>query len=104
MQVAEVPVIHQSEHVRSVRELESKAMQQLKEFLHSKDQEHSGEPLDLSSLLAHLLPEERVVDPDEIWDEELLLTAVASDLQARADDQEAALADVGPVAAARLTL
>jgi Intraflagellar transport protein 43 len=101
MQMAEVPVVHQSEHVRSVRELESKSMQQLKEFLRSKDLEHSGEPLDLSILLAYLLPEDRVVDPDEVWDEELLLTAVASDLQVRADAQEAALADVRPVATER---
>jgi Intraflagellar transport protein 43 len=94
VQVAEVPVIHQSEHVRSVRELESRSMQKLKDFLLSKDEEHGGEPLDLSILLAHLLPEDRVMEPEEVWDEDLLLTEVASELQQRSDDQEAALADV----------
>lgn len=66
-------------------------MQQLKEFLRRKDEEHGGEPLDLSMLLAHVLPYEVVQEPADAWNEDRLLTEVASELQQRRDDRGGSL-------------
>lgn len=100
LQVAEAPKEHQLQHLQGLKELESENMQRLRRHINSKTREgaHVQPRLDgdaslgLNLLMGALLPEHMIIEHDEFWDENLLLTAVASDLHQETEDQAAGLA------------
>lgn len=93
LQIAEAPKVRQVQQVHGLEQLEDAKLRNLKQFISgagSAAREGDGaEPaIDLSLLLSALLPEHLVREPDEVWDEELLLTKVAAELQAPGERPE----------------
>lgn len=84
MQVAQAPLEQQVQYVDGIDQLESAKLQRLRHYI-SRKSSHTDtgdhDPLDLGLLIGVLLPEHMVVEDDDCWDEDLLLTAVASDLE-----------------------
>jgi hypothetical protein len=88
LQIAEAPKVRQVQQVQGLEELESEKLHRLKEYVKNKALGGSYDDtsqIDLSLLIANLLPESAIQEPDEEWDPELLLTAVASDLQSHSE-------------------
>lgn len=83
MQVAQAPLEQQVQYVDGIDDLESAKLQRLRHYVSRKTsntETGTHAPLDLSLLMGLLLPEHMLLEEDEVWDENLLLTAVASDL------------------------
>lgn len=85
LQVADAPKVHRSKQVQSLEELEDEGLGRLKRHMQGSTQQG----IDLTPLTACLLPEHLVVEPDEFWDKDLLLTQVASELQKEQEAREA---------------
>jgi hypothetical protein len=89
-QIAEAPKLRQVQQVQGLEELESEKLHRLKEYVKNKALSGSYDDtsqIDLSLLMSNLLPEKLIQEPDELWDAELLLTAVASDLQSQSENR-----------------
>ena len=63
--------------MRSLPELESSGLATVKMHLAHK----FGPHVDFSALLSVVLPEEQLVEGEDVWDEDLLLTEVVSELE-----------------------
>jgi hypothetical protein len=98
--VADAPKEHQLQHLQSLKELESEEMQRLRQHISKKTRIGThGLPspdrdtsLDMNLLMGELLSKHLIIEHDEFWDENLLLTAVASDLHQETEDRAAGLA------------
>jgi hypothetical protein len=80
--------VRQVQQVQGLDELESEKLHRLKEYVKNKALGGSyddASQIDLSLLISNLLPESAIQEPDVTWDPELLLTAVASDLQSHSE-------------------
>ena len=80
--------MRQVQQVQGLDDLEDANLRRLKQYISGKGGTGVGdaEPaFDLSLLISALLPEHLVREPDEVWEEELLLTAVASELQSQGE-------------------
>ena len=87
MQIAEAPKVRQVQQVQGLAQLEDEKLRNLRHFISGGAAAgDDAEPaIDLSLLLGALLPEHLVREPDDVWDEELLLAKVAAELQPHGD-------------------
>ena len=87
--------MHQTEHVQGLDELEDEKLQKLKRFIASKIGEKGAAAAtpeaDFGLLIGALLPEHMVLEDEDVWEEDLLLTSVASDMQQETEDRASRL-------------
>lgn len=82
--MAQAPKVHVTQNMHSLPELESTGLQAVKMHLAHK----FGAHVDFSTLLSVVLPEEQLVEPDDVWDEDLLLTEVVSALELGKENEQ----------------
>lgn len=75
--MAQAPKVHVTQNMHSLPDLESAGLQTVKMHLAHK----FGPHVDFSTLLSVVLPEEQLVEKNDVWDEDLLLTEVVSELE-----------------------
>ena len=86
VQVADVPLMHTTKLVQSLQELEDSGLARLKTMM--KNSQPLDAAIDVSLLARVLIAQELSIDSDMYWDEEMLLTEVASDLQKAREERE----------------
>lgn len=92
LQVADAPKVHKTQHIQSLRELELVGLSRLKGMMGG----HPGETsVDLSLLTRCLIAEDLAFEEDLYWDEELLLTEMASELQSDREGSAALVDQLG---------
>jgi len=91
-QVAEAPKVHTAQHVQSLRDLENGGAGHLASLLQNGKTGQGS--VDLSLLTQCLTSQEHVEEPDTFWDEAMLLTELASELQKEREEQERLATDI----------
>jgi hypothetical protein len=83
-QVAQAPKVHVTQNMQSLLDLESNGLQSVKSHLADR----YGAHIDFTTLLSVLLPEEQLVENNDVWDEDLLLTEVVSELELGKENEQ----------------
>jgi hypothetical protein len=76
--------VHVTQNTHSLLDLESNGLQSVKSHLADK----YGAHIDFTTLLSVLLPEEQLVENNDVWDEDLLLTEVVSELELGKENEQ----------------
>ena len=86
-----MPKVHHVQHVKGLDELESASLKHLKETIRARmsegDDSQPAIEADFGMLLSALLPEHLVQETSDSWEEDALLTEVASQVLGKATAQ-----------------